>query len=69
MKISVLRDCAILLQDLFHRVFMDIYQGFLVSDGHCFYEISNMLFLEIMSLCCVCSSGVNKRCSVGYVVV
>ena len=80
MIISVLKDCAILLEDLLHQVFVDVYRRCQARDGNCCYEISNMLFLVITSLCfvcvcvcvccvcvCVCSSGVNKRCSVGYV--
>jgi hypothetical protein len=66
---SVLKDCAILLQGLLYQVFVDVYQVCQVRIANCCYEISNMLFLVIMSLCCVCvrSIGVNKLCSLGYV--
>ena len=67
MIISVLKDCASVLQDLLYLVFVDLYQGCHVRITNFCYEISNMLFQVITSLCCVCNSGVNKLCSVGYV--
>jgi len=52
--IYVLKDCTILSQDLFYRVFVEVYRGCQVRIANCCYEISNMLFLAIMSLCSVC---------------
>jgi hypothetical protein len=65
---SVLKDCPSLLQDLLYKVFVDVCQGCHVRIANC-YEISNILFLIITSLYFVCSSGINKRCVLGYVVV
>ena len=54
MIIRVLKDCSILFKDSFYQAFMDVCQPCDEMFANICYEMSNILFLIIISLCFVC---------------